>query len=1136
MVSDPTQDPPGENLLTRLRKPNWEVVLLLGLLVAAVFTRFYQLEPRVMSHDESLHTYYSWNLYRGAGYQHSPMMHGPLQFHMVAASYFLFGVSDASARVPAALFSVALVALVFCFRRWLGRSGTLIAAGLAIISPYLLYYGRYVRNEAFVAFFSLLAVYAAFRYMETRRPRWLYLFTLAGSLHFLTKETAFIFTAQMMLFLALFFSERVLRRAWASPQRRIVFLAGVGIGISGLIGALLAVIQPGIFGGQLAAATLEPFDPAAVAGAPATLHSPLAIVAAILLLAAVLMISLSLLLEFGRRLRTEFPSFDLLLISIACVLPQLAAAPANILGWDPLAYQDPVSVTRTGITVGVLFVISAALGLAWDWRKYLTAMAIFYGPFVVFQTTIFTNPEGLASGLVGSLGYWFDQHAVERGSQPWYYYLLVQIPIYEFLPALGSLLALFYALTRRKQSPAAEHSSLQRSGEEPGAELPGTERRFPAALFLGFWVLTSFAAYTLAGERMPWLTVHITLPMILLSGWVFGRLFESIDWRAWWGRRLWLAVLLLGLLLISLVRTLGFAAGNPPPFSGSAIEQLGTTTGFLVSLLSLAAAIYGLLRLSDRWPWEQLMRLAGVMTFLVLALLTARSAFRAAYVNYDEATEFLVYAHAATGVKTVMGQVEELSQRIADGKAIDVGWDDDVAWPLTWYLRDYNKSHYFGSNPGREILQYPLVIAGAKNWGKLEAILGDRYHSFEHIRMWWPMQDYFNLTADRLRQLLGSPGYRQALWDIWYNRDYQAYASLENRDFSLQYWNPSNRMKLYVRKDVAALIWDYGLAGEPLDLTFVDPYEGRMVTLSADGIIGEKGAGNGMFLSPRDIAIAADGTLYVADSLNHRIQHLRADGTLIRVWGTFASEASGAAPGGTFNEPWGIAVAPDGSVYVADTWNHRVQHFSRDGRFLGMIGGGGQGFDSYHFWGPRDVAVDAEGNVLVADTGNKRIVIYSPAGVYRGEIGGQADFSVRLDEPVGLAIDSRGALYVADTWNQQIQVFEADENLQFLPLRQWDIDGWFGQSNLNKPYLDVDRSGRLCTSDPEGYRVLCFDEQGEFLLGWGPLDVGMTQFGTTNGIAFDPQGGLWLVDAENGRLLHFSPQFPLTAGSGSETQ
>ncbi len=78
----------GERALVRV---DVEVLLYAAMIVLAFITRFYDLETRVMSHDESLHTYYSWQLYQGRGFEHTPLMHGPLQFHLIALSYFLFG-------------------------------------------------------------------------------------------------------------------------------------------------------------------------------------------------------------------------------------------------------------------------------------------------------------------------------------------------------------------------------------------------------------------------------------------------------------------------------------------------------------------------------------------------------------------------------------------------------------------------------------------------------------------------------------------------------------------------------------------------------------------------------------------------------------------------------------------------------------------------------------------------------------------------------------------------------------------------------------------------------------------------------------------------------------------------------------
>jgi predicted membrane-bound mannosyltransferase len=90
-------------------KLNWEKIIFAAIVILAIVTRFYKLGPRVMSHDENSHVYYSWLLYQGNGYQHDPITHGPFQFHIVAASYFIFGAGDISARLPAVLFSIATV-------------------------------------------------------------------------------------------------------------------------------------------------------------------------------------------------------------------------------------------------------------------------------------------------------------------------------------------------------------------------------------------------------------------------------------------------------------------------------------------------------------------------------------------------------------------------------------------------------------------------------------------------------------------------------------------------------------------------------------------------------------------------------------------------------------------------------------------------------------------------------------------------------------------------------------------------------------------------------------------------------------------------------------------------------------------
>ena len=142
---------------------SWEMVIFGIILLLAVISRFYDLGTRVISHDETSHVYYAWRLFKGMGYSHDPITHGPFQFHFLALIYFLLGDSDYTARIPAAITSVVTILFLWKYRRYLGKWGTMGAAVMFLISPFMLYYGRYVRNESFVAMFGVVTLWAILR-------------------------------------------------------------------------------------------------------------------------------------------------------------------------------------------------------------------------------------------------------------------------------------------------------------------------------------------------------------------------------------------------------------------------------------------------------------------------------------------------------------------------------------------------------------------------------------------------------------------------------------------------------------------------------------------------------------------------------------------------------------------------------------------------------------------------------------------------------------------------------------------------------------------------------------------------------------------------------------------------------------
>jgi DNA-binding beta-propeller fold protein YncE len=284
------------------------------------------------------------------------------------------------------------------------------------------------------------------------------------------------------------------------------------------------------------------------------------------------------------------------------------------------------------------------------------------------------------------------------------------------------------------------------------------------------------------------------------------------------------------------------------------------------------------------------------------------------------------------------------------------------------------------------------------------------------------------------------------------------------------------------------------------------------------------------------LAIAQDGRIVVADSGNHRIQVFDAQGNFLMMWGSSCDLYAEGQPGcidpdgdgplqlgdGQFHEPWGVAVDGQGHIYVADTWNHRIQKFSSEGKFLKKWGffasTGGQLGEPIGMWGPRAIIVDAQGNLYVTDTGNKRVQKFDPEGNFLGQWGGGGVIEGYMDEPVGLAMDAQGNFYVADTWNRRIQKFD----INFTFVKAWPIAGWESQSIVNKPYLAVDReAGLVYATDPEGYRVLVFDTEGNFRAAFGQYGSDEKSLALPNGIAVDAQGYIYVADADNHRIVVF---------------
>lgn len=243
------------------------------------------------------------------------------------------------------------------------------------------------------------------------------------------------------------------------------------------------------------------------------------------------------------------------------------------------------------------------------------------------------------------------------------------------------------------------------------------------------------------------------------------------------------------------------------------------------------------------------------------------------------------------------------------------------------------------------------------------------------------------------------------------------------------------------------------------------------------------------FRQPIAVAVDRTGTVYVADRDNHAIRAVDPTGRVTTFAGTgTAGLTNGPAASAQFNEPYGLALSPDGRIlYVADYLNHAIRAIDLGSRQVTTLAGNGTAGnadgkgEAARFNQPYNVKADAKGRLFVPDQNNHAIRRVDPDGTVTTLAGnGQSGFAdgrgsdARFDNPTGLAVMEDGTLYVADRNNHRIRVVDPAGEVRTVA---GDGTGEFRdgpgpQARFNRPLdIVIGADGALVVSEESNHRL-----------------------------------------------------------------
>jgi DNA-binding beta-propeller fold protein YncE len=245
------------------------------------------------------------------------------------------------------------------------------------------------------------------------------------------------------------------------------------------------------------------------------------------------------------------------------------------------------------------------------------------------------------------------------------------------------------------------------------------------------------------------------------------------------------------------------------------------------------------------------------------------------------------------------------------------------------------------------------------------------------------------------------------------------------------------------------------------------------------------------------IAVANTGVVLVAEADSGAIQRIAPNGQFMGGLGM-----------PDYKEPNGVAVDPNGFVYVADTWNQRIVKLTPDGMLVTVLPP-----PPGNYYAPRDLTTSPDGHVFVANSGRSEIVHYDASGALVASWGTSGTKEGELKEPLGVTVgrSAEGGVevYVADYANGRIQVFT--DHGKFL--RLWAVAEWQGAPAWERPGV-LFHNGRLYVGAPTQEKLVLFSPKGERL-----GEIVSPEFHDPSGLAVSREGKLYVMNVSSGTIV-----------------